>query len=388
MIYFDYNATTPLDPDVLGAMMPYFTEHFGNAASSQHKFGWTAEFGVNKARKQTAKMLNCDAKEIIFTGGSTESNNIVLLGLIRQQISLSKKANKPAPHLIVSVSEHKAIIEPAEFLQSEGAEVTFLPVNKMGSVEVDSLKQAIKPNTFLVSIMHGNNEIGCINPIKELCKTTKDAGALFHTDASQTAGKLAIDVKGLSLDYLSLSGHKMHGPKGVGALYVSDKAPLPMSVFFGGQQERGISPGTANVAGIVGIGKACEIYDEVRESEQKKLTEFQNKIFEACKAHGNKLQINGSTSNRLSNNISITFKNLNTDIMTLGFKNIACSSTSACSSGLPVDSHVLKSIGLSSKDISSTLRLSFGRFTTKSDIETLIKEIDQVVEKNIAISVV
>lgn len=387
MIYFDYNATTPLDPRVLEAMMPYFTEHFGNAASSQHKYGWTAEFAVNKARKQVAKMLNVAAKEVVFTSGSTESNNIVLLGLVRDQIKVNKEQGKKPPHIIVSELEHKAIIEPAEALKTKGAEVTFLPVNDSGTITAEVLKKHIKPNTFLVSIMHANNEIGCINPIKELCEITKESGALFHTDASQTAGKLKIDCKVLNIDYLSLSSHKMHGPKGVGALYISENALLPKSIFYGGQQERGVSPGTVNVAGIAGLGKAAEIYDEDRDKDSKKLKAFQQKILKACDDLKEDIQVNGCTENRLHNNVSITLKNCNMDIISLGFKNIACSSTSACSSGLPYDSHVLKCLGLTAKEIGATLRLSFGRFTTEAEVDEVIAEIRAVVQKNKDISI-
>ena len=387
MIYFDYNATTPLDPRVLEAMMPYFTEHFGNAASSQHKYGWTAEFAVNKARNQVAEMLNVTAKEVVFTSGSTESNNIVLLGLVLDQIKLNKKNGKKPPHIIISEFEHKAIIEPAEELKKQGAEVTFLPVNEYGVITTEELKKHLKPNTFLVSIMHANNEIGCINPIKDLCTITKEAGALFHTDASQTAGKLKTDCKNLNVDYLSLSGHKMHAPKGVGALYISESAPAPKSIFFGGQQERGISPGTVNVAGIAGLGKAAEIYNQERDIDSKKIKSFQEKILKACEELKQDIQVNGCIENRLHNNISITLKNCNMDILSLGFRKIACSSTSACSSGLPYDSHVLKCLGLSAKEIGATLRLSFGRFTTEAEVDEVISEIKTVVQKNKDISI-
>jgi cysteine desulfurase len=364
-IYFDYNATTPVDPRVVAAMLPYFTEHFGNAESSSHSFGWKAKAAVDCARAQVASLIGAAATEIIFTSGSTESLHLAVLGFL-------ETLQQPKRHIISSQAEHKAMLEVCARAEKLGHEVTLLPVNRYGQVELQSVANALKPSTALVTFMHANNEVGSFNPIREIGELLKSRPDIaFHVDAAQTAGKHPIDVNALGIDLLSLSAHKFYGPKGIGALYLRRPKIHLAPMISGGGQERGLRAGTHNVPGIVGLGEACEIARAEMSAETEKLTRFRDKVISALVKPENGIELNGHPTARLCNNVNLTFNGVGGDQLLTGLNDIAFSTASACSAGGP--SHVVKAMGASTTDpMVSYARFSFGRFTTEEEIDKLI----------------
>ncbi len=375
-IYMDYNATTPVDPRVVDAMMPYFTGTFGNAASRNHSFGWEAEEAVEKAREQVARCIGASPKEIIWTSGATESNNIAIKGVAGMY---KDKGN----HIISQVIEHKAVIDPVKYLEQNGFRVTFLEVSKDGTVSAEQVREAMTDQTILVSIMHGNNEIGSINPIKEIGKLCKEKGVLFHTDACQTFAKLPIDVEAMGIDLLSCSGHKIYGPKGVGALYVRRKSPRVRCepVVHGGGHERGMRSGTLNVPGIAGMGKAAELCFENQEEEIKKVSALRDRLKDGLFKRLDEIYLNGHPTVRIPNNLNISFLYVEGESLMMGFSDIAVSSGSACTSASLEPSYVLKALGLGDDLAHSSIRFSIGRFTTAEEIDYTIERVSATVEK-------
>lgn len=375
-VYLDNNATTRVDPQVVDAMLPYFTEKYGNAASRNHEFGWEAEEGVEKGREQVAAVIGADSKEIIFTSGATESNNIAIKGIAAMYGDKGK-------HIITQVIEHKAVIDPCKYLEQHGFRVTMLPVDKFGNVTVDQIREALCPDTILVSIMHGNNEIGTLNPIQDIGKLCKERGVLFHTDCCQTFGKVPIQVEEMGIDLLSLSGHKMHGPKGVGALYVRRKKPRVRceAVLHGGGHERGMRSGTLNVPGIVGLGKAAELCLQHRDTEPKRLAALRNRLWEGLNSQLDDIYINGHPTNRTPNNLNVSFAYVEGESLMMGFSEIAVSSGSACTSASLEPSYVLKSLGVGDELAHSSIRFSVSRFTTDEEIDHTIQRVVAAVRK-------
>lgn len=379
-IYMDYNATTPTDPKVLEAMLPYFCEVYGNASSSNHKFGWEAEEAVSKARRQVADLIGARATEIVFTAGSTESNNISIKGIAELY---KEKGN----HIITCTSEHKAILETCEYLEQNGYEVTYLKVDETGLIDLNELKNAITDKTILISIMSGNNEIGTLQPIEEIGKICKENGIIFHSDATQTVGKIPMDVNKMGIDLMSISAHKFYGPKGVGALYIRSKNPRVKvsKQTHGGSQEKGMRSGTLNVPGIVGFGKACELCKENLDSEMEKHIRFREKMLNEFLKLDN-VTLNGHRTERLPNNINLSIAYTESDGIIAGLKDIAVSTGSACTSASASPSHVISAIGLNNEIPRAILRISFGRFTTEEEIDytinKLIETINELREKS------
>lgn len=374
-IYLDYNATTPVDPAVLEAMQPYFQQHFGNAASTSHAYGWEADMAVSKARKQVADLIGAKPREIVFTSGATESNNICIQGIVRPFL----RQRKPV-HLITTAVEHKCVLDTVNGLKEWGAEVTCLAPDKFGRVQAKDILHAIKPHTKIVSVIFGNNEIGTVNPIGEIGSALKERGVLFHTDAAQAVGKFPLNVKELCIDYLSASSQKMYGPKGVGFLYINkDNTETTLEpIIFGGSQEQGLRPGTLNVPGIVGLGKACEIFAQRMREESERLCKMQKDFIHNVLQIDDSIILNGCPENRLCSNISFTFPNLKADAFAEGLGGLAVSSGSACSAGEP--SYVLKAIGHSPDLARKSVRIGIGRFTTKEDLQLALNAIQALVQ--------
>jgi cysteine desulfurase len=375
-IYLDNNATTPMDPRVLEAMLPYFVEKFGNAASRNHSFGWVAEEAVDYAREQVAKLINADPKEIIFTSGATESDNLALKGVYEMYAS---KGN----HIITCTTEHKAVLDSCKHIEKIGGQVTYLQVQPDGLIDLKELEAAITDKTILIAIMYGNNEIGVIQPIKEISQIARKHGVLFFTDATQAVGKVPVDVMADGIDLMAFSGHKMYGPKGVGALYVRRKNPRVKvtSQMDGGGHERGMRSGTLNVPGIVGLGKAAELCMQEMGSEAKRLSTMRNRLeTELMKLE--EAYVNGNTDHRLPHTTNISFKYVEGEGLMMGFnKNIALSSGSACTSASLEPSYVLKALGLGDDLAHSSLRFGLGRFTTDEQIDFTIKAVTDTVLK-------
>lgn len=374
-IYLDNNATTPMDPRVLDAMLPYFTEYFGNAASRNHPFGWKAEEAVDYAREQVARLINASEKEIIFTSGATESNNLALKGVFEMY---REKGN----HIITVNIEHKAILDTCRHLEQQGAEVTYLVPQPDGRVTAEQVEAAIKPNTILISVMYANNEIGCINPIREIGEMAHKHGVLLHTDATQSVGKIPVDVLADFIDLASFSGHKMYGPKGVGALYVRRKNPRVKvtSQLDGGGHERGMRSGTLNVTGIVGLGKACELAMNEMADEAIRLAKMRDRL-ERELLTLEETYVNGSVEHRLPHITNISFKYVEGEGLMMGVKDIAVSSGSACTSASLEPSYVLKNLGLDDELAHSSLRFGLGRFTTDEQIDFAIDHVKEAVTK-------
>jgi len=381
LIYLDNNATTPLDPRVLEAMMPYFREKFGNAASRNHKFGWEAEEAVENAREQAAKVIGATGKEIIWTSGATESNNIAIKGTAHMY-------KEKGRHIITQVTEHKAVIDPCKYLEQQGFEVTFLKVDKLGRVNVDELRAAIRDDTILVSIMFANNEIGTIQPIAEIGALCKERGVLFHTDTAQAYGKLPIDVEAMGIDLLSASGHKIYGPKGVGMLYVRRKKPRVRceAVLHGGGHERGMRSGTLNVPGIVGFGAAAELCDAEREEEAKRLAKLRDRLWNGITEKLDDVYRNGDPEHALPGTLNVSFAFVEGESLMMGFDNIAVSSGSACTSASLEPSYVLKSLGVGEDLAHSSIRFSLGRFNTAAEIEQTVAQVTETVQRLRAMS--
>ncbi len=374
-IYLDNNATTPMDPRVLEAMLPYFTEIFGNAASRNHPFGWKAEEAVDYAREQISKLLNCDSKEIIFSSGATESNNLAIKGVYEMYAS---KGN----HIITVETEHKAVLDTCKHLEKIGASVTYLKTNSEGIITPQQVAEAITPNTILVSVMYANNETGVVQPMKEIGELCKKNNVLFHSDATQAIGKIKVDVIEDNIDLMSFTAHKMYGPKGVGALYVRRKNPRVKvtAQMDGGGHERGMRSGTLNVAGIVGFGKACELCLLEMESEAKRLSEMRNHLEKELSVL-EESYINGSVEHRLPHVSNMSFKYVEGEGLIMGVKNIAVSSGSACTSASLEPSYVLKALGLDDELAHSSLRFGLSRFTTQEEIDYAIDHVKQAVNK-------
>jgi cysteine desulfurase len=366
-IYLDHNATTPMDPRVFEAMRPYFMELFGNSASRNHSFGWDAEKAVDKAREQVANLLNADPKEIIWTSGSTESNNLAIKGVA----DMYKDKGK---HVITQVTEHKAILDPCKRLQRDGYDITWLPVDKYGLIDLEELKSAIRPDTILVSIMWANNEIGTILPIREIGRICKEKGVLFHTDATQAVGKIPVDVQADNIDLLSFSGHKLYGPKGAGALYVRRKNPRVRltPILDGGGHERGFRSGTLNVPGIVGVGAACEISQREMPEESKRLTKLRDRLHHGITSKIDYVNLNGHPTHRLPHVVNLSFAYVEGESMLMAMNDIAVSSGSACTSASLEPSYVLKALGIGEDLAHSSIRYGLGRGTTEEEIDYVI----------------
>lgn len=375
-IYLDHNATTPCDPRVVEAMLPYFTNSFGNAASRNHPFGWAAEGAVDEARDQVAKLIGADAKEIIFTSGATEGDNLAIKGVFEMYAS---KGN----HIITCNIEHKAVLDTCKHIEKEGGEVTYLKVKDNGLVDLAELEAAIKPTTILIALMYANNEIGTVMPMKEISAIARKHGVLVFSDATQAVGKIPVDVNKDGIDLMAFTAHKMYGPKGVGALYVRRKNPRVKvtAQIDGGGHERGMRSGTLNVPGIVGFGKACEICRLEMEEETARVIKLRDKLENAL-LKVEEAYLNGDKEHRLPHVTNISFKYVEGEGLMMGFnKNIAVSSGSACTSASLEPSYVLKALGLGDDLAHSSLRFGLGRYTTEEQIDYTIEQVTNTVNK-------
>jgi len=374
-IYLDNNATTPLDPRVLEAMMPYLTDVFGNAASRNHPFGWAAEEGVDYAREQIAQLINCDPKEIIFTSGATESDNLGIKGVFEMY---SQKGN----HVITCTTEHKAVLDTCKHLEKLGGRVTYLPVDDKGLISLEELEAAMTPQTVLVTIMYGNNETGTINNIREITRIAHSHGALFMTDGTQAVGKIPVDVNADGIDIMAFTAHKMYGPKGIGALYVRRKNPRVKvtAQMDGGGHERGMRSGTLNVPGIVGLGKACELARLEMAADTARLSVLRDRLEKELTTM-EETYVNGSVEHRLPHVTNISFKYVEGEGLMMGVKDLAVSSGSACTSASLEPSYVLKALGLSDDLAHSSLRFGLSRFTTDEQIDYAIGHVKEAVTK-------
>ncbi len=363
-IYLDYNSTAPTDPRVVEAMMPYFTQTYGNAASRNHQFGWEAEQAVEKARDLLGETIGGSGREIVLTSGATESNNLAILGVA----DFYKEKGR---HIITSPIEHKAVIDPCQALEQRGYDVTFLDVDDDGCISLEQLEKSIRSDTILVSLMAGNNEIGTLNPLEEIGKITRKHGVLFHTDATQAVGKIPLDVEQMNIDLLSFTAHKMYGPKGVGALYVRRKRPrVRLSpIMFGGGHERGMRSGTLNVPGIVGFAKALELCRNEMESEAERQTALRERLHQRLQAELDHIKLNGHPTQRLPNNLNVSFGYVEGESLIMGISDIAVSSGSACTSASLEPSYVLRALGVGDDLAHSSIRFGVGRFTTEEEID-------------------
>ena len=375
-IYMDNHATTPVDPRVLEAMMPYMTNVFGNAASRNHQFGWAAEEAVENARAQIAKLVGATAKEIIFTSGATESDNLAIKGVAEMY---REKGN----HIITAATEHKAVLDTCKRLEKYGYKVTYLPVQRDGLVNLEELKAAITDKTILVTIMYANNEIGVLQPVEQIGKLCRERGIVFHTDATQAVGKVPIDVNKQNIDILSISAHKMYGPKGVGALYVRRKNPRVQlsAIIDGGGHERGMRSGTLNVPGIVGLGKACELCMEEMPAESKRLTAMRDRLRQTIEKNLDEVYVNGNYEHRLPGNLNMSFLYVEGESLLMGINDIAVSSGSACTSATLEPSYVLKALGLGDDLAHSSIRFGLGSFNTDAEVDYVAAKIVDVVKK-------
>ncbi len=369
-VYLDYNATTPTDPRALEAMLPYFTDRFGNAASRSHSFGWAAEEAVEQGRGQAARLLNAEAKEIIFTSGATESNNLAIKGVAEAYAA-------KGDHIITVATEHKAVLDTCKRLEKDGSRVTYLPVQEDGLIDLNMLADAITDRTILVSLMAANNEIGVLQPISEIGQLCRDRGVLFHTDAAQAYGKIPLDVDTMCLDLVSMTAHKMYGPKGIGALYVRRRNPRVrlLAQMDGGGHENGFRSGTLNVPGIVGFGRAAEICRNEMERENERLLFLREKLLRGIRDGVGDTYLNGHPTRRLSGNLNISFGGVEGASLLVGLRDIALSSGSACSSGSVAPSHVLRALGMSDDLAHSAVRFSPGRFTTEDEIDYVVSRV-------------
>lgn len=375
-VYMDNHATTQVDPRVLEIMTPYFTNVFGNAASRNHSFGWEAEAAVDKARRQVAALIGATEKEIVFTSGATESNNLALKGIAEMY---AERGN----HIITQVTEHKAVLDTCKRLEKDGVRVTYLPVKKDGLIDLDQLRDAITPKTILISIMYANNEIGVVQPVKEIGKIAKEKGILFHSDAVQAVGKIPVNVAADGIDVMSLSAHKLYGPKGVGALYVRRRNPRVQvtAQMDGGGHERGMRSGTLNVPGIAGLGAACEIAKADMEEESKRLRHLRDKLKDNLLRELDEVYINGSMEHRLPHNLNISFAYVEGESLLMGINDIAVSSGSACTSATLEPSYVLKALGAGDDLAHSSIRFGLGRFNTEEEVDYVSGKVVDVVRK-------
>ncbi len=375
-IYMDINATTPVDPRVLEAMLPYFYEEFGNAASRNHAFGWRAEEAVGKAREQVARLIGAKPREIIFTSGATESDNLALKGV-------AEMYREKGDHIITQVTEHKAVLDSAKRLERQGFEVTYLPVDRDGLVDPDDVRRALRETTILISIMAANNEIGVLQPVSEIGRIAKERGALFHSDAAQAAGKVPVDMEAWGADLVSLSAHKMYGPKGVGALYVRRRNPrvrlAPM--MDGGGHERGMRSGTLDVPGIVGFGAACELAYQEMEAEAERLRFLRDRLEGGILSKVEKVFLNGHPNRRLPGTCNLSFAYVEGESLMMGLNEIAVSSGSACTSATLEPSYVLRALGVGDELAHSSIRFGLGRFNTEEEVDYVIQKVREVVER-------
>jgi cysteine desulfurase len=375
-IYMDNHATTQLDPRVLEAMMPYLTNKFGNAASRNHSFGWEAERAVEAAREQIAQLIGATSKEIIFTSGATESDNLAIKGI-------AEMCHEHGNHIITQVTEHKAVLDTCKRLEKHGYRVTYLPVKADGLIDLDDLGRAIDDKTILVTIMAANNEIGVLQPIAEIGKLCHERGVLFHTDAVQAVGKVPVDVIADNIDMLSLSGHKIYGPKGVGALYVRRRNPRVQiaAQIDGGGHERGMRSGTLNVPGIVGLGKACEICQQEMATEAVRDAGLRDRLKNKLESSLDYVHVNGSMEHRLPGNLNMSFLYVEGESLLMGINDIAVSSGSACTSATLEPSYVLKALGLGDDVAHSSIRFGLGRFNTQAEVDYVGEKVIDVVKK-------
>jgi cysteine desulfurase len=375
-IYLDNHATTPVDPRVLDSMIPYFTLNFGNAASRNHSFGWTAEQAVEHARKQVADLIGANPKEIIFTSGATESNNLAIKGVAEMY---AEKGN----HIITAATEHKAVLDTCKHLEKRGWKITYLALKEDGLIDLDQLRAAITDKTILVSIMYANNEIGVIQPVAEIGKICKERGVLFHSDGVQAVGKVPVNVLTDNIDLLSITAHKMYGPKGVGALYVRRKSPRVQitAQMDGGGHERGMRSGTMNVPGIVGLGKAAELCRQEMAEDAKRLSHLRDKLKDKLSAALDETFINGSMEHRLPHNLNISFAYVEGESLLMGINDIAVSSGSACTSATLEPSYVLKALGVGDDLAHTSIRFGLGRFTTEEEVDYAAARVIEVVRK-------
>src|SRR6202522_429617 len=375
-IYMDKHATTPIDPLVLDAMLPYFGKVFGNAASRNHSFGWEAEQAVETAREQIAKLIGATAREIIFTSGATESNNLAIKGI-------AEMYREHGNHIITQATEHKAVLDTCKRLEKYGYRVTYLPVKADGLIDLEELRRAIDDKTILVSIMAANNEIGVLQPIREIGKLCHEKGVIFHTDAVQAVGKVPVNVKTDDIDVLSLSGHKIYGPKGVGALYVRRRNPRVQiaAQIDGGGHERGMRSGTLNVPGIVGLGKACEIAMEEMDTEAAYLRGLRDRLQNRLESELDYVHVNGTMEHHLPGNLNMSFVYVEGESLLMGINDVAVSSGSACTSATLEPSYVLKSLGLGDDVAHSSIRFGLGRFNTQAEVDYVADKVIDIVKK-------
>jgi cysteine desulfurase len=376
-IFLDNHSTSPMDPRVLDTMLPYFVEKFGNAASRNHAFGWAAEEAVESARKQIAKLIKADSKEIVFTSGATESDNLAIKGVLEMY-------KEKGDHIITSSTEHRAVIDTAKSLEAKGkATATYLPVDKFGMVNPEDVRKAITDKTVLISVMLANNEIGTINPVKEIGKIAKEKGVLFHCDATQGVGKIPVDVQDMGIDLMSFSAHKIYGPKGVGALYVRKKNPRVRiaAQMDGGGHERGMRSGTLPVPLIVGFGKACELCEQEMATESVRLAAMRDRLQAGIMKEIDEAYLNGHATQRLPHNLNISFAYVEGESLLMGMKDIALSSGSACTSATLEPSYVLRALGVGVELAHSSIRFGLGRFNTDEEIDYTIKKVIEIVTK-------
>jgi cysteine desulfurase len=372
-VYLDHQATTPVAPEVFEAMRPYFTEQFGNPSSRSHAFGWAADQAVEAARGQVAALIGCKPMEVVFTSGATEADNLAVRGVAHAY-------RERGTHLITTQFEHHAVLDPCKRLEKEGFQVTYLPVGRDGIVDPVEVEKALTPKTILVSVMHVNNEIGTVQPLAEIGKLCKARGALFHTDAVQGVGKLPVSVDGMGIDLLSLTAHKIYGPKGIGALYVRMSGPRVRLVPLvdGGGQEKGRRSGTLNVPGIVALGKACELAGQVEQAEAERLTALRDRLWQGLSMRLDGIRINGHPTARIPGNLNLAFEDVEAGALIMSLKDIALSPGSACSSGATEASHVLRAIGIG--DLAhSSVRFGLGRSTTEEEIDHAVARVAEEV---------
>ncbi|HVH88562.1 MAG TPA: IscS subfamily cysteine desulfurase [Terriglobales bacterium] len=375
-IYLDNHATTPLDPRVLEAMLPYYTDRFGNAASRNHQFGWEAEQAVENAREQVAKLIGASPKEIIFTSGATESDNLAIKGVAQ---AYRDEGNR----IVTAVTEHKAVLDSCKRLEKCGYQVTYLPVDTDGLINIDDVKREIDSSSILVSIMYANNEIGVIEPIAEIGSICHEKGVLFHSDAVQAIGKVPVNVVDNGIDLMSITAHKLYGPKGVGALYVRNKNPRVQlaAQLDGGGHERGMRSGTLNVPCIVGMGKACEIAMKEMAEESKRLGGLRDRLKRKLEENLDETHVNGSMEHRLPGNLSMSFAHVEGESLLMGINDIAVSSGAACTTATLEPSHVLKALGVGEEIAHSSLRFGIGRFNTEAEIDYVAERVIDTVKK-------
>ena len=375
-IYLDYHATTPVDPRVVEAMVPYFAERFGNASSRTHKFGWDAAEAVDRARGEVARLIGARAREVIFTSGATESNNLAIKGTVA---ALRDRGD----HVITVVTEHHAVLDTCRRLEREGVRVTYLPVGRDGLIDLDQVREAMTDRTILISVMAANNEIGVLQPIGEIGRIARARGVVFHTDAAQATGKVPFDGAALQADLVSLTAHKLYGPKGVGALFIRPRTPkLPiLPMFDGGGQEHGLRPGTLNVPGIVGFGRACAICQDEMEQDAARLGALRDRLLAGLLDRVEGIAVNGSLAERLPQNLNVSVEDVEGEALLMGLGDIAVSAGAACASGAAEPSYVLKALGVSDDLALASLRFGLGRFTTDEEVDYVIDRLATVVPR-------